>query len=132
MKRRPIGTKTRGPKWKAFWNQKEPKSLCQVMRRATMGSFPIPTPGRVTLGDRLKTAWMRNTLKFVLPGVEDSFKRERGGQWRSRRSPTWVKNFPGSWSDSKNLICFEVLKFGRSFNFFGGLGGVICRFIFPI
>lgn len=43
-----------------------------------MGSFPIPTQGRVTLGDRLKTAWMRNTLKFVLPGVEDSFKRERG------------------------------------------------------
>lgn len=72
--------KDKRAKVKSLLESKGAKKLMSSDEEGNDGFISHPYSWRVTLGDRLKTAWMRNTLKFVLPGVEDSFKREQGGQ----------------------------------------------------
>lgn len=124
--------KDKRAKVKSLLESKGAKKLMSSDEEGNDGFISHPYSWESDTWRQIKDSLDAKYIEICPPRSRRLLQKRTRGQWRSRRSPTWVKNFPGSWSDSKNLICFEVLKFGRSFNFLGGLGGVICRFIFPI
>lgn len=120
--------KDKRAKVKSLLESKGAKKLMSSDEEGNDGFISHPYSWESDTWRQIKDSLDAKYIEICPPRSRRLLQKRTRGSVKEQEKP----NFPGSWSDSKNLICFEVLKFGRSFNFLGVLGGVICRFIFPI
>lgn len=115
--------KDKRAKVKSLLESKGAKKLMSSDEEGNDGFISHPYSLESDTWRQIKDSLDAKYIEICPPRSRRLLQKRTRGSVKEQEKPNLGEEFSWVMKWLKNLICFEVLKFGRSFNFWGGLGG---------